>query len=271
MRNEHSKTFIKSHTLCECVCVCRRDFELENPQIPNRFFKFIPFENFTSDIDDISTDTFHLDIWDHDDESCVLDAVSRLNEVRGVRGLGRFFKQVCQSARQGGSQDDFLGCVNIALAEIPSMGIDGWYKLEARSHRSTVQGMIHLKLWLSTRDCHTAVNTNNGGTGGSGVTIIGGGTHHSTSSASPSTTNTNAATSSSNFTAADTQQYIQYVNNLAQLQMIFMQHQVATYEQPSWTWNGELSGPALTILHQMAVQADLLEVHYSIARYDNYK
>lgn len=67
-----------------------------------------------SDIDDLNSDTFHLDIWDHDDESCVFDAVSRLNEVRGVRGLGRFFKQVCQSARQG-SQDDFLGSVNIPI------------------------------------------------------------------------------------------------------------------------------------------------------------
>lgn len=68
----------------------------------------------SSDIDDINSDSLHLDIWDHDDESSVLEAVSKLNEVRGVRGLGRFFKQVCQSARQS-SQDDFLGCVTIPL------------------------------------------------------------------------------------------------------------------------------------------------------------
>ncbi|GBP03486.1 BAI1-associated protein 3, partial [Eumeta japonica] len=56
---------------------------------------------------------------------------------------------VCQSARQG-SQDDFLGCVNIPIADIPSTGMEGL--LEARSQRSTVQGRIRLKLWLSTRE-----------------------------------------------------------------------------------------------------------------------
>ena len=56
---------------------------------------------------------------DHDDESSVFEVVSKLNEVKGVKGLGRFFKQIAQSARQDGGQDDFLGCVNVALQVRP--------------------------------------------------------------------------------------------------------------------------------------------------------
>ena len=57
-------------------------------------------------------------IRDHDDETNVLEAVKKLNEVKGVRGIRRFFKQVAQSAK-GADQDDFLGCITIPIQVVP--------------------------------------------------------------------------------------------------------------------------------------------------------
>ncbi|XP_023321251.1 BAI1-associated protein 3 [Eurytemora carolleeae] len=108
-------------------------------------------EKFKFDLDDQNTDCFHLDIWDHDDEESVIEAVGKLNQVKGVKGMRRFFKQIAQSAR-GSDQDDFLGCITLAVQDIPSTGLDTWYKLAGRSLRSQVQGSIHLKIWLSSRE-----------------------------------------------------------------------------------------------------------------------
>ncbi|CAH1171241.1 unnamed protein product [Phaedon cochleariae] len=177
-------------------------------------------EKFRFDIDDTGSDSLHLDIWDHDDESSVLEAVSKLNEVRGVRGLGRFFKQVCQSARQS-SQDDFLGCVTIPLQDIPSTGLEGWFKLEARSQRSSVQGRIRLKLWLSTRE-------NRGNT-----------------------------------EEDDWTELAQHERLCAK----FVDHELRSCGRETWTWTGDLPGPALTILHQHAVQGDLTDLQTAMARF----
>ncbi|UJR38386.1 hypothetical protein I4U23_031055 [Adineta vaga] len=114
-------------------------------------------EKFRFDIESGKTETFHLDIWDHDDEFSVFEAAKKLNQVQGFKGLNRYFKQIAQSARtncstEGSHIDDFLGSVNLKISEIPSTGIDKWFSLEGRSENSKVRGQIHIRAKLTTRE-----------------------------------------------------------------------------------------------------------------------
>lgn len=101
--------------------------------------------------------------------------------------------------------------------------MDAWFKLEARSHRSIVQGKIKLKLWLSTREDH--------------------------------------GQSEEDESSSDHD-----IWKLQRLHKVMMTHEILSHE-PSWTWNGELPGPAVTILHQMSVQCDLSDLQCAIARF----
>lgn len=156
--NELPGTSIKPADLIAPVCApCLKDSKIpvklmRTTSVKKNTLCPIWNEKFQFELDDISSDLFHLDIWDHDEETSVLDAVRSLNEVKGVKQLGRYFKQVSQSARKGqsGDLDDFLGCINIAVRDIPSAGIENWFKLVGRSARSKVQGSIRLMLKLTT-------------------------------------------------------------------------------------------------------------------------
>lgn len=96
----------------------------------------------------------------------------------------------------------------IILQDIPSTGLEGWFKLEARSQRSSVQGRIRLKLWLSTRENRVISDEDNW------------------------------------------TELTQHENLFA----IFIDYELKNWNRETWSWNGDMSGPALTILHQHAVQ-----------------
>lgn len=52
---------------------------------------------------------------------------------------------------------------------------------------------------------------------------------------------------------------------MERLQTVMMSHELSTHE-PTWTWGGDLPGPALTIIHQMAVQGDVSDLQCALAR-----
>jgi BAI1-associated protein 3 len=152
----------------------------------------------------------------------VVEAARKLNEVKSLKGLDRYFKQIAQSARTDKSDknshvDDFLGSVNIGLRTIPSNGIDQWYDLEGRTEKSSVEGKIRIKLNLATREDR-------------GSTVF-----------------------------VDECNYSE-LNEHEKLMRIFIDCDLARYRGKTEDWNGELSMEAETILHQHAIQGDMTDI-----------
>ncbi|XP_049416524.1 BAI1-associated protein 3 [Epinephelus fuscoguttatus] len=188
-------------------------------------------EHFVFEVDDVHNDLLHLDIWDHDDDVSVAEACKKLNEVSGLRGMGRYFKQIAKSVRANGSAssgseenaDDFLGCINIPLNEIPVIGYDTWFKLEPRSSTSKVQGECHLilKLFTSQRDTTLSKRESN-------VSI--------------------------------------HKKLLSQI----VEYEHAHVKREPYNWNGQVCPPAWTVLTHHAVQTDLSPLQQAIIRWQCY-
>ncbi|XP_029014879.1 BAI1-associated protein 3 isoform X2 [Betta splendens] len=188
-------------------------------------------EHFLFEIDDVQNDLLHLDIWDHDDDVSVAEACKKLNEVSGLRGMGRYFKQIAKSVRANGSAssgseenaDDFLGCINIPLNEIPVVGHDTWFKLEPRSSASKVQGECHLimKVFTSQRDTTLSRKDSN-------VSI--------------------------------------HKKLLSQI----VEYEHAHVKREPYNWNGQVCPAAWTVLTHHAVQTDLSPLQQAIIRWQCY-
>ncbi|XP_069876004.1 BAI1-associated protein 3 isoform X1 [Dipodomys merriami] len=182
-------------------------------------------EDFLFEIEDVSADQLHLDIWDHDEDVSLAEACRKLNEVIGLKGMSRYFKQIVKSARANGSggptedhTDDFLGCLNIPVREVPVAGADRWFRLEPRSSASRVQGDCHLVLKLITTQRDTALSQR----GRSG--------------------------------------FLSYLLLLSRV--LRFEHRV---EEPnSSSWRGELSAPATTVLCLHGAQSNLSPLQLAV-------
>uniref|UniRef100_A0A6P8IKU0 BAI1-associated protein 3-like isoform X2 n=1 Tax=Actinia tenebrosa TaxID=6105 RepID=A0A6P8IKU0_ACTTE len=109
-------------------------------------------ETFTMEVNNVSMDVLHIDIWDCDDKEMLSDQDNKVTKIKGFHGVGRYFKDVVQSARatENESTDDFLGYLEYRVKDIPSDGLDEWVKLKSKSSKCRVSGDCHVKVSLSS-------------------------------------------------------------------------------------------------------------------------
>ncbi|KAG8509595.1 Protein unc-13D [Galemys pyrenaicus] len=97
-------------------------------------------ETFILEFEDISSSSFHLDMWDLDTVESVRQ---KLGELTDLHGLRRIFKE----ARKDKGQDDFLGNVVLRLQDLHCRE-DQWYPLEPRTETYPDRGQCHLQFQL---------------------------------------------------------------------------------------------------------------------------
>ncbi|XP_077019975.1 protein unc-13 homolog D isoform X2 [Tamandua tetradactyla] len=107
-------------------------------------------ETFILEFEDISSASFHLDMWDLDTVESVRQ---KLGELTDLHGLRRILKEV----RKDKGQDDFLGNVVLRLQELRCQE-DQWYPLEPCTETYPDRGQCHLQFQLIHKRRATAAS-----------------------------------------------------------------------------------------------------------------
>uniref|UniRef100_F6UTA8 C2 domain-containing protein n=1 Tax=Ciona intestinalis TaxID=7719 RepID=F6UTA8_CIOIN len=95
----------------------------------------------------ISNSNLQIQVWDSDE---VVGGNGNLKKVKGVKGVGRYVKEVAQSVTKSEDHDDFMGFSSLPLSSVPSQGLERWFKLRAAHSLQKVSGRIKLQVEAHT-------------------------------------------------------------------------------------------------------------------------
>ncbi|XP_034941538.1 protein unc-13 homolog 4B isoform X4 [Chelonus insularis] len=105
-------------------------------------------EHFELPLDDAENDTLCLEVWDFDAAETVPEKMSKVKDVKGVRGLVKLAKEIAVTATTGSHDNEFIGRCKIPLKDIPVTGHTTWYSLE-KKNKSKRRGVVRLRLAFS--------------------------------------------------------------------------------------------------------------------------
>ncbi|KZC08060.1 BAI1-associated protein 3 [Dufourea novaeangliae] len=105
-------------------------------------------EHFELPLEDAENDVLFLEVWDFDAAETVPEKMSKVKDVKGVRGLVKLAKEIAVTATTGSHDNEFIGRCRIALKDIPTTGHTMWYALE-KKNKSKRRGVVKLRLAFS--------------------------------------------------------------------------------------------------------------------------
>ncbi|XP_043272734.1 protein unc-13 homolog 4B isoform X3 [Venturia canescens] len=105
-------------------------------------------EHFELPLEDAENDALCLEVWDFDAAETVPEKMSKVKDVKGVRGLVKLAKEIAVTATTGSHDNEFIGRSRIPLKDIPVTGHSMWYSLE-KKHKSKRRGVVRLRLAFS--------------------------------------------------------------------------------------------------------------------------
>ncbi|CAK9823698.1 Protein unc-13 homolog 4B [Anthophora retusa] len=105
-------------------------------------------EHFELPLEDPENDVLFLEVWDFDAAETVPEKMSKVKDVKGVRGLVKLAKEIAVTATTGSHDNEFIGRCSIPLKDIPTTGHTMWYSLE-KKNKSKRRGVVKLRLAFS--------------------------------------------------------------------------------------------------------------------------
>lgn len=94
-------------------------------------------------------DTLVLEVWDFDPVETIGEKMTKITDLKGVKGFRKFMKEIAVTATSGKHDNEFVGSAKVPLKTIPAAGLSMWYNLDKRG-KAKSQGTIKVRMNFSS-------------------------------------------------------------------------------------------------------------------------
>ncbi|CAH0720003.1 unnamed protein product, partial [Brenthis ino] len=97
----------------------------------------------------LQEDSLCLEVWDFDPAETVKEKMTKIFEVKGVKGLRKLMKEIAITASTGKHDNELIGTANIPLKSIPAGGMTTYLNLNKKS-KLRRQGVLKTRFTFSS-------------------------------------------------------------------------------------------------------------------------